>query len=60
MKGIVCRNRVSGEMTSIRGLESHLCDREVLVRFDNILLNQNRSIHIKPKLVIPVEYDIQS
>ena len=48
------------KMTSIRGLESHLCAREVHDKFDNKLQNHIRSIRTKLKLVIPVEYDIQS
>ena len=48
------------KMTSIRGLESHLCAREVHDKFDNKLQNHIRSIRTKIKLVIPVEYDIQS
>jgi len=47
-------------MTSIRGLESHLCTREVHDKFDDVPKNKARGIHIKPKLAIPGEYDIQS
>ena len=36
------------KMTSIRGLESHLCTREVHDKFDDVPKNIARGIHIKP------------